>query len=64
MEKDNDTQASRDKPQTTDLEIKILCIDRSGSMASFGNEVVGGVDSYFKVINKNHPNVKYSIIAF
>ena len=33
-------------------------------MASFGNEVVGGVDSYFKVINKNHPNVKYSIIAF
>jgi hypothetical protein len=33
-------------------------------MASFGNEVIGGVNSYFKVINKNHSNIKYSIITF
>ena len=64
LKKDNDTEATVEKPQTTDLEIKVLCIDRSGSMQSFGDEVIGGVDSYFKVINKNHSNVRYSIIAF
>jgi len=58
------TDTILDKPKTTDLEIKVLCIDRSGSMTSFGNEVIGGVDSYFKTINQNHPNIKLSIITF
>lgn len=59
-----DQDTTRDKAQTKDLELKVLCIDRSGSMASFGNEVIGGVNSYFKVLNENHSNIKCSIIAF
>merc|ERR1712166_923376 len=53
-----------EKNQHSDLEIKVICLDRSGSMSSFGNEIKSGVDSYLKEINQNHGNIKWSTITF
>ena len=62
-DQDSDTE-TLDKAPTTDLEIKVICLDRSGSMSSFGNEIKSGVDSYLKEINQNNGNVKWSTITF
>ena len=47
-----------------DVELKVLCLDRSGSMCTFGSEIKQGVDSYFKEVYEHASNCRYSVVTF
>lgn len=47
-----------------DVQLKVLCLDRSGSMSSFGNEVVEGVNAYLQQVHSSHDNVRWSVVTF
>ena len=51
-------------PAAVDLQLKVLCLDRSGSMVSFGTEVQEGVNEYLNDIQKLHSNICWSVVTF
>ena len=51
-------------PAAVDLQLKVLCLDRSGSMVSFGTEVQEGVNEYLNDIQKLHSNIRWSVVTF
>jgi len=51
-------------PAAVDLQLKVLCLDRSGSMVSFGTEVQEGVNVYLNDIQKLHSNIRWSVVTF
>ena len=42
----------------------MLCLDRSGSMVSFGSEVQEGVNEYLSDIQTLHSNIRWSVVTF
>jgi hypothetical protein len=60
----NQNKKQMSTPEQIDVELKVLCLDRSGSMDTFGNEIKEGVDSYLQEVCRKNKSVKWSTITF
>jgi uncharacterized protein YegL len=64
---DGKLQEPQAEPATAEHHLKVLALDRSGSMASFGSEMQSGVDTFLQQSLKNKPEantISVSILAF
>ena len=61
---ESESSSAAETPEKVDLQLKVLCLDRSGSMSSFGREVVDGVNTYLSEVHKSHANVRWSVVTF